>query len=407
MKGSGMCKKAAGLLLLAVIFCVSPAEAKYERELEEVNALLDDGKYESAAEYISNNSDLMEEPRFVRLYSHILTNYYVLTLNFHFFALKDLKKGERVEDYRGKEGMHKLSGSDLEELLSEKYSEDPDSPDLNFAVGEYIAIGERCGCGQPVIFTGDKGSDFPYFLKAYEGGIYDYFSLFRLGYHYHEKEDADLEKAAFFYEKSLELEPGHTATAYNLAALYYVQDKIDLARKYAEQALGKYGDNALNADTYNLHGRIEYAAGNTDIAERSLIKALELQAWHDLAFKGLLDLYRQTGQEEKYVERALGYIAVDYSNPYLFDVYMKYLADEGFSEADEKVVSALAGKEFAEPIETGTIYFFLGRISYYTGQKDLALERYRKSLEAMESLEEPPEGAIDVLKEAIAELSEE
>jgi hypothetical protein len=52
----------------------------------------------------------MAEPRFVRLLTHILTTKYAYAINFSIFALKDLKKGERIEDYRGKPGTYKMAG---------------------------------------------------------------------------------------------------------------------------------------------------------------------------------------------------------------------------------------------------------------------------------------------------------
>jgi tetratricopeptide (TPR) repeat protein len=394
-------------LLIVIVLCISSAFAKHEKELKEINALLENNKYESAATYIEASPDLMNDSRFIRLYSHILTNYYMHTINFHLFALRDLEIGEKIEDYRGGEGKYTLVGADLEELLYEKYNESPESPDLNFAVGEYIAIGETCGCGQPQLFVGDKGSDYPYFLKAYQAGIYDYFSLFRLGYHEHRNPNSDLKDVASYYEKSLELKPDHTPAAYNLATIYYGENNLEHARKYAKQALGKYGDNDLNADTYNVYGHIEYAAGNITSAEESLLKALELKNWHESAFIALIRLYRTDGQEDKYVERVMNYIAADYSNTFLFNIYIDYLMSAGLSEWDKKVSTLLAKKEFNEPIQAGAVFFNLGRMAEFMDDKELALSRYRKSLEEMQSLEAPPEGSIEALKQAISRLTEE
>jgi hypothetical protein len=64
----------------------------------------------AAASIINERPELMAEPRFVRLLTHILTTKYAYAINFSIFALKDLKKGERIEDYRGKPGTYKMAG---------------------------------------------------------------------------------------------------------------------------------------------------------------------------------------------------------------------------------------------------------------------------------------------------------
>lgn len=395
---------AAVLGIVVLIGQSAPALATYEKEEAEIQALVGDAKYQSAATYIYDHPNLRAEPRFIRLYTHLLTTQYVFTINFDFFGLKDLKKGERVEDYRGKKGTYQLIGGPLEELLYQSIKKNPDSPDLNFAIGEYLSRGETCGCREPRPLRDLKGDDGTFFLKAEKGGVADAWSLFRIGVH--QQNDGQIDNAIAYYKKSLALDPNSVDATYNIAAAYFAKQDDQTALRYAEKALGKYNSNNLNADTYHLHGAILDALKRDAEAEKSLEQALKLQPWHGEAFATLLGLYRRTRQDAKYIQHVQDFIALDYGNTYTFNAYVSYLQKAGQTDSDRKIEKALLALKPKDEQQNGALYFNLARMADLRSDKIEALRRYERSLAAFKTMKEPPEGAIPAVTRRIQELAQ-
>lgn len=368
------------------------AQATFGKEEAEVRRLMEDAKYLSAASYIFERAALRAEPRFVRLFTHLLTTKYVVTINFSIFALKDLKKGERVEDYRGKQGTYQFVGGPLDEMLYKAIKKNPESPHLNFALGEYLSRGQACGCRAASPIKDLSGIETPYFLKAHQAGIADDWSLFRLGVHHHGA--GRLDDAIGFYKKSLALDPTQAAANYNLASAYYAKKDDKNALTYATKALGKYDNDDLNADTYHAHGAILAALKDDAGAEKSLEQALKLKPWHDQAFTELIALYRRTKQNAKYLKRVQDYIALDYGNTYTFNVYINYLQKAGQTDLDRQIEQNLLALKLADARQNGALYFNLGRMADYRNDKAEALLRYERSLAVLKTMKEPPEGAV-------------
>jgi tetratricopeptide (TPR) repeat protein len=391
-------------VLLVSVFTAIPAYAKFEKEQTDIDAMLAKRQYASAASYINDRPDLLKDPRFLRQLSHILVNYYTTTINFGLFALKDLKEGERLEDFRGAKGEHKMVGGDLEKVLHDALKGRPESPDVNFAVGEYLSRGQSCGCGTPQLFLGEQADEYPYFNHAYKGGIYDYWSLFRMGNYYLSEPHVYVTKAVSFYEKSLKLNPDYTETYFNLASIYYSKGDYKTAKLHATKTLGKYSDSTLNADAYANYARIEAALGNRASAETSFLQAFQLKRWHERTFTGLIGLYRTDKRFDAYKKTIKNYIALDYSNTYTFNVYVDYLANAKITDTDREIVRELAKQQFSRTEETGAVFFNLGRIAEMDNDKNLAVQHYRTSLDALKKLREPPPGAITALTQSIVRL---
>jgi tetratricopeptide (TPR) repeat protein len=391
-------------VLLIGLLVAFPAFAKFEKEQAALDALMAKRQYASAAEYIHSRPNLLNEPRFFRQLSHILTNYYTFQVNFGLFATRDLKEGERLEDVRGAKGDHKMVGGDWEKSLYDTLKKHPESPDINFAVGEYLSLGQLCGCTSLRLFRGEQADDFFYFERAYKGDVFDYWSLFRMGNHYAGGPSPDLKKATGYYEKSLKLNPDYTETHYNLASVYYSLGDYVSAKKHSAKTLGKYPDATLNADSYANYGRIEAALGNYTSAEKNYQKAREYVFWHAPTFNELANLYRKTRRFDAYKKTVNDYIALDYGNTYTFNVYVDYLADHKLIKEDREIVTELAKRQYSRTEEIGAVFFNLGRIAEMEENTALASQYYAKSLEAVKKLPNPPPGAIEALTQYINRL---
>lgn len=385
------------LACFAACLAASPAPAAFEKEQSEIDGLVAKGKVLSAAQYIDGRPELRAQPRFLRQLSHILVTSYATTINFRLFALRDLAKGEDIEKIRGTPGEYTMIGKDLERTLQAALAERPDDPDIQFAVGEYLSRGNACGCLTPELFTGERADEFPYLERAHRGGIQDDWSLFRMGVHYASEREPDYGKAVAFFERSLELNPERVAAHYNAAVAWFRLGKPAAAREHSARALGRYGNRDLDADTYNVHARIEQALGHSAGAESAFRRALELRPAHEGAFRGLLHLLRAQDRLDDYRKLAAAFIALDYGNTWPLGVYVSCVQEAGVAEVDRALGRELAGREYGRPVEVGAVFYGLGKLAELDSDRALAHRHYRRSLDALRKLEKPPPGSIDAL----------
>lgn len=375
----------------------TPTPAAFEKEHGEIDRLLSQRKYLSAASYIEQRPELSRLPRFLRQLSHILVTDYAMTINFRMFALKDLKEGEDIERVRGTPGQYTLIGGDLERRLYDALAAHREDPDIQFAVGEYLSLGKACGCARPELFEGESANEFPYLERAHRAGIRDSWSLFRMGVHHLSGTRPDLPRAVELFETSLKEKPDNVAAHYNAAIAYLLLEDFASAEKHSAAALGKYEDAMLDADTFNVHGKVEQALGKESAAEKSFERALALNPAHEGAFVALLSLLRSQKRFDDYGSRAAAFVALDYANTYPFGVYLDSVARAGFADADRLLGQRLAARSYAGPKEVGAVFYGLGRLAELGEDLPLAHQQYRKSLDALRKQEKPPAGSIEAL----------
>lgn len=388
----------SSLVLMLFIFC-GPATAQDHRE--RINTLIKERKYATAVEYILNN-DLLDQPEMVVTYTHLLTDKYLSAINFKLFALKDLEKNETVADLRGKAGKFEMIGGDLEETLFNRLKLQPENPYLNLAVGTYLSRGFQCRCLQPEYFPNQPEIEFRYFDKAYQKGVSDYWSLFRMALRYHTR--GDMEKAFRFYKKSFDKNPDHTAGAYNLAIIHLHKNDLKNALFYSDKALGGYHDAKMDADTYHLNGVIHLEMGSLDEAEKSLDRAFDLNKYHAGVFISSLDLYRKKEKQKQYVKAVTRYLAYDYSNTYCFNRYIEFLNDYALHAFDKAVYNKLSNISLKDKNQTGPFNFNMGKLASIHDEPETALKYYHASLSAFKTMEKPPVGAMKALEKLISDL---
>lgn len=367
----------------------------------EVDRLAAQQKYLSAVTAITSSPERLASPRLLRKATHLLVSYYVISVNFGLFALRDLAPGERIEQVRGKAGDYVIVGGDWEKVLFEALAARPEDPELSFAVGEYLSRGAASGCGRPQFFTGDRGDDYPYFERAYRAGLRDAWSLFRMGLHHLSAEPPDLRRAVALFDEALALSPDDVATHYDKAAALMLLGEPAAALVHSRKALGRYGNASLDADTYNLQARIEVALGEVAAAERDFGRALELLPQHDKAFSGLLQLLRSGKKETEYRSRVLKFASLDFANTWPLGVWVEYVGDAGVEAVDREIEKTLATRRYAGLREVGAVFYNLGRFLEIAGDRAGAHRNYRRSLEALRRQKDPPAGSVEVLEKLV------
>jgi tetratricopeptide (TPR) repeat protein len=379
----------------------SPAHGAAGKELARIDALVAKHRYLSAARAIQDAPALRSQPRFLRSLSHILVTYYAVNINFRIFSLADLAQGQDLEAIRRTPGQYTVVGADWERALRDALAAHPLDPDVQFAVGEYLSRAQTCGCAKLEVFTGSMADEFPYLEAAYRGGVHDSWSLFRMGVHHMGGEKPDFRAAAELFEASLKEDPGRLPVHYEAAVAYFRLKELEPARTHALATAGRNHDRKLDADAYEMLGRIELTAGRSAAAEKALRTALELRPEHEAAFMALLHQLRTEERFADYKKVAAAYVALDYANTYPFGVYLGYLRRVGLVDADRELGRELAARKYERPEEIGATFYSLGILAELDSDKALAHERYRRSLEALRREASPPKESIETLTELV------
>lgn len=399
------------LVLLCGLYA-SPTIAKYEKELGAVDKLIKERKYRTAADFI-NKRKLSRDPRFTRRYVHILARKYIATKKLYTFAIKDLKSDERLEKLRGKKyyfkgGVIKKRGFktyilNMDKFLYQQLKKHPRSPDIQLAIGDYLSASVLCQCHSPKYFIGKKDADF--YARANNAGVYDNWSLLRIGYNLlYTGGKQGLDKSIGFLKKSHELNPKANDVVYYLAIAYHFKRDLDNANRYASEALGKFTSPSRNADSYTLHGRINTDLGYYKLAEQSFRAALSYDKAHKGAFSGLLRLHLTEGENEKYTSEVKRYLAQNYSDKRLFNNYIYHLESYGMREIDRTLISSLATVKISKPMEIGVFNYGLGRIYQSLGQRKPARHHFLKSLGAFKSMRKPPRESVNAVNNSLLRL---
>jgi len=109
------------------------------------------------------------------------------------------------------------------------------------------------------------------------------------------EESGDAAKAEAAYLKSIEIDQNYNAS-YNLAKLYFVQKKFDLALQYVQLSLQKYGRSVL---AWNFQGLVYESRENMSEAIASFQQALKIAPGETNVSFNLGLAYYKTGEMVK------------------------------------------------------------------------------------------------------------
>lgn len=167
--------------------------------------------------------------------------YFTKTINHQAFAFSNLKEGENLleQRVRAEKEMIPVFSFKADELIDSLLSTNPENARIFKTQGDYyydifILFGKDWKVNKQEVLR----RMYLGYTKAYEAGVYDYLSLYALGYFYNINEQSN--EAIKFFEKSLELDSTHAPTHYNLAYLYTERDSNEVALFHAWNAYQNY-----------------------------------------------------------------------------------------------------------------------------------------------------------------------
>ena len=302
--------------------------------VNKANALIANQKYASAFEYLRAGDPNDRIPDIAISKSNLLLNYYIKTNQYQEFGLKDLTPNQDLHQFRESNATVRMFTYKPDSILNKLIGENPTNYKLRNALGNFyyevhLKYPEDWLLPDSVVVQYMKNN----YEEAYNNGVYDFWSLFGIGYAYLLEDE--FEKAIPFLRKSTELNDNYSLSHYNLAFAYSNTDQPQECLKsalkaYELQILPEFKAESarLIAMTYEdlkddkkalEYYRISDQIQPNDYSTLSLMLALEiklndfqcrnhtvqlfsLDPDNPVIFQDLLKMYSENEKEKEFIE---------------------------------------------------------------------------------------------------------
>lgn len=203
--------------------------------VEKANSLIAELKYASAYEYLNGSDPNDQDPDISISKINLLLNYYVKTELFQKFGLKDITPNLDLQDLRENNTTVKMFVYKPDSILNKLIRQYPQNYKLrkelgNFYYEVHLKYPESWLLPDSVVVQNMKTN----YEEAYKNNIYDYWSLFGIGYAHLLDEDYD--EAIPILQKSIELNPNYPLSYYNLAYAYSNTEQYSKCLLFAKKA---------------------------------------------------------------------------------------------------------------------------------------------------------------------------
>lgn len=309
------------VLLFAWIYSLAQTDA-----LEKANALINEKKYESAYMVLDEADPSNQDPAITMAKTDLFLNYFVTSIMHQIFALKDLEPDEDLMDIRGSDGSYSMFAFAPDSVLLRLIERYPENYALRKSLGNYyheVHLKYTQNWLEPDTIVIRRF--FENYKLAFDNGVFDYWSLYGMGYAYLLKQE--YEKAIPFFEQSVSLKDDEAPTHYNLAYAYLFTDQREKCIESAGKALKLYDYPAYKADAARM---IAVCWTELDEPEKSLeyyLQANEIQPEDYYTLKPLLELEVRL-DKKTYPERTREFFLLAPGNPTIYQdligIYMDY-----------------------------------------------------------------------------------
>lgn len=203
-------------LLFLSLFTVSVAQNVV---VEKANGMIAEQKYATAFEYLKGSDPNNQDPDISISEVNLLLNFYIKTELFQKFGLKDLTPNLDLQDLRENNATVKMFDYKPDSILNKLIKQYPQNYKLRHALGNFyyevhLKYPEDWILPDSVVVLNMKKN----YEEAYKNGVFDYWSLFGIGYAY--LLDEEYAAGIPFLQKSIELNPNYPLSHYNLAFAY-------------------------------------------------------------------------------------------------------------------------------------------------------------------------------------------
>lgn len=387
-------------LLLIFTFLISLAQ---EDAIENANQLIQKKKYESAFNFLNGADPANKNPDVVMAKCDLVLKYFVTSIMHKMFALKDLKPDEEIMDIRGSNGnfaMFAFAPDSILNMLIEKY---PDNYKLRKALAYYyheVHLNYQQNWLEPDSVV--IGRFLNNYKLAYDNGIYDYWSVYGIGYAYLIKQD--FKSAIKYLEKSCKLKHDNPSGYYNLAYAYMFTDQREKGIRSAKTAMGLYDSPKFKADAARMIATLYRELGDFENASIYYKRAAIIQPDDYYTVKSLFE-FQLSRNNEEYPERTKEFFVLAPGNPTIYQDLLNAYKD--YEKEDElfDFFSSQHNSYIKDNRVNGNLYLYKAIIQYDKEDFKLSQANFDKSRDLLEKIFEPDHRVFELIDSYTKEIN--
>ncbi|WP_262326561.1 tetratricopeptide repeat protein [Carboxylicivirga litoralis] len=359
--------------------------------------------YLSAFECLSNSdSSLTVEQSLLKV--ELAMNYHLNCQYYREFSFVDLRIAESLEELR----QSKAYGATpfefyVDSFLLKLQDENPGDYRVAKALGDfynrvYYDFGDSWGERAEVLL--EKSNS--YYLQAYEHGVFDYYSLYALGYY--QSLFQNYFEAQNWFLKSLNLKPDAALTNYSLAVTYLFDGLPQKGIRYSEHAFKLYTDSIEKSDAARITGILFLKNQEVETANDYFEKADSLHANYRPNQMYLLKTSLLLENDSACIELGTGIILDAPYSPEVPEEFNSMFLQEDKAELLGSIyknsLDALADNYEA----CGNIRFHYGKLLFKAGQKRKAKRMIKDSKTDFEKVFDNTHQVFDAIEQTLDRL---
>ncbi|MBR8538301.1 hypothetical protein KDU71_22210 [Carboxylicivirga sediminis] len=370
-----------------------------------IDSLLEQGQYLTAFEQLNECSQLSSVDCILKKVDLAL-NYYLNSYYHRAFSFIDLRPGEDLEQLRNEKAFGATPiAFQIDSTLLELQEKFPEDSRITKALGDfynriYQDFGERWGLSAEQLL--EKSNN--YYQEAYSNGVYDYYSLYVLGYY--QSLFQNYFEAQNWFLRSLKLRPNEPLTNYSLAVTYLFDGLPQKGVEHATRAFHSYNDSLNKSDAARISGILLLKTNRTQEALSFFQKADSLHAHYRPTLLYLVVASLQLGNDSLIIENG--------SKALNSDLYAPQVAEElnSLFTKEEKqallhIIYKRALQDNVNDMEAcGNIHFHYGKLLFTEGQKQKAKRMIKKSRENFHVIFDDSHQVFEAIEQTLRHMKE-
>jgi hypothetical protein len=388
------------IYLLIVSCFILPIKAGAQSD---VDSLMSVGLYLSAYERLETSDSLNIDQSLQKV--ELAMDYHLNSQYYRQFSFVNLRPGEVLDELRkdNKYGATPFE-FDIDSTLLRLYRDYPFDYRISMALGDfynrvYYDFGDSWGERSEVLL--EKSNS--YYLQAYEHGVYDYYSLYALGYYQSLFENYF--EAQNWFLKSLKLNPDVALTNYSLAVTYLFDGLPQKGIRFSERAFQLYTDSIEKSDAARITGILYLKNRKVARANEYFRQADSLHINYKPNQMYLLKSELLLGNNDSTCIELGAKILIN--SPYSPEVPEEF--NSLFLNEDKAEILILIYKKCLEELSAnyeacGNIRFHYGKLLFKNGKKRQAKSMIKQSRNDFEQVFEAEHQVFDAIRKTLERL---
>jgi tetratricopeptide (TPR) repeat protein len=358
-------------------------------------------QYEAAYEVLDKADPKDQQPAIFLQKEKILLDYYLITLSFQGFGLKNLGPKETVAQLRGQEGQYSMHLVDIPKQLAQLQKRFPQDYHLRKGLGDYYYRAVLCHCGER-----DKTDEqllklvLDNYNQAHAHQVGDFMSYYAVGYAHLVQGESEPSLAPF--EKSIALNPDYPTSHYNLAYALMQLKRPAEATVQAKEALRLYTDLPLKADAAHMLSTLYQQQHKPEEARKALLQSLEIQPQRYASIRSLLELAVAAHAPDATAWATRLYQLNPADDEMFSDIMDIYQAQNQWAEA-EAFFSSQVPKAPAEPAAQGLLHFYLAILNMQLKRPQVARPHFLTAQTELRKVAKPDNKIFQTIEKGLAE----